>query len=298
MKQSNMTKIEESLHQAHESIVDYFAKSSKQVFNEKDLYTVFAEEREKWLIPHWAGPVRFVEFLTATSILKVAEIASEEYSSKRRYIGEKASAYDVAMSLAKGGYFSHGTAVFLHGLNDQISKTLYVNREQSVKPSRTQELTQERVNLAFSHGQRSSKYVFKHETHRIVLLSGKNTNRLGVIAVKGPSGEHLETTDIARTLVDIVVRSGYAGGVRLVQSAYEGALGRVSGREILITLQKLNYIYPYHQSIGFLLQRAGYSDADIEPFEKLQMNLDFYLIHGMREREYDVRWRLFYPKGL
>jgi predicted transcriptional regulator of viral defense system len=136
------------------------------------------------------------------------------------------------------------------------------------------------------------------DSDRIVLLSGKSTGRLDVIRIDGVAGPSSDVTSIRRTLVDVVVRPGYAGGITQVLEAYRGAKGRVSGESLLLILKKMNFVYPYHQAIGFLLEKADYPEADIAPFRQIDMDFDFYLIHGMREREYDHRWRLFYPKGL
>jgi len=83
-----------------------------------------------------------------------------------------------------------------------------------------------------------------------------------------------------------------------VLDAFRGAKGRARIPVIVSTLKKLGYVYPYHQSIGFLLERAGFDPNKLEPLRALGMNFDFYLVHGMREKDYDPKWRLFFPNGL
>ena len=67
---------------------------------------------------------------------------------------------------------------------------------------------------------------------------------------------------------------------------------------LVATLKQLGYVYPYHQAIGFLLERAGVEPARLEPLRALGLHFDFHLVHGMRERDYHAGWRLFHPKGL
>ena len=190
--------------------------------------------------------------------------------------------------------------MFLHGLNDQIPKTLYVNKEQSEKPSPKGELSQEAIDRAFFSKQRRSRYVFVWGDTSIVVLSGKHTNRLEVGTATGPGGETLEVTTVARTLVDIAVRPDYAGGVYQVLAAYEGARERVSVNALLAVLKKLDYRYPYHQVVGFYLTRAGYDPAKVARLKSLGLHFDFYLDYAIpaKNRLYDTEWRLFFPKGL
>ena len=113
----------------------------------------------------------------------------------------------------------------------------------------------------------------------------------------GPQRESLQVTDIARTLIDIVVRPAYAGGIVQVLEAYRGARGRVEASEIVRRLEALDYLYPYHQAIGFLMDRAGFSAAEFEKLRRLGTRFDFYLTYGMKQTTHDDKWRLYIPKG-
>mgnify|MGYP000533613284 CR=1 FL=1 len=63
-------------------------------------------------------------------------------------------------------------------------------------------------------------------------------------------------------------------------------------------LRTLNFTYPYHQAIGFYLERAGdYSDSQINLIRQFPIEFDFYLTYQMKNPDYNERWRLFIPKG-
>jgi hypothetical protein len=64
-------------------------------------------------------------------------------------------------------------------------------------------------------------------------------------------------------------------------------------------IESMEFAYPYHQAIGFLLERSGaYSNAQIQLFEAIPKQFNFWLLHEIDEPLYSERWRLFYPASL
>jgi transcriptional regulator with AbiEi antitoxin domain of type IV toxin-antitoxin system len=184
----------------------------------------------------------------------------------------------------------------LHGL-EAPATTIYVNKEQGPKPT-PEGITQEGIDRAFKSAQRRSNYIFRYGGSRFVLISGKDTGKAGVVRSKGPQGEAINATDLERTLIDIVVRPAYAGGLKQVFSVYKEVASRIDVDHMVELLQKLDYAYPYHQSIGFLLQRAGRPERDCERVKDFGLEFDFYLDYGLKRPAYDRNWRLYYPSLL
>ena len=83
------------------------------------------------------------------------------------------------------------------------------------------------------------------------------TNNLGVIFFKDREGGSIPTTNIERTLIDIAVRPVYSGGVFEVLKAYKMAKDKVSINKLAAYLKKIGYVYPYHQVVGFYLEKSG-----------------------------------------
>lgn len=224
-------------------------------------------------------------------------LKSADYAPFRRYAVGPPSPFELGLSLRGGSYLSHAAAVFLLGLNDQLPKTLYVNKEQTPKPVPSTPLAQDRIDRAFRASPRRSNYVYRFGETQFVLLSGKNTRDFGVEERNGPNGEPLRVTGLERTLVDIAVRPTYSGGVFQVLEAYRTAAGRLSIARILEVLDRLDYVYPYHQVVGYYLERAGLPEAETKLFRDRGLAWDFYLTHGLRDTEYVPAWRLHVPRG-
>lgn len=285
------------------TVLDYFQHLPRTVFRLADLTGILEENRETWRLAAATTTNRFAQFLMDEGELREVTLQSEHYLNAKvhRYTWGEPSPYELALSLKKSAYLCHATAVFLHGLTDLMPKTIFVNLEQSQKPPPSGNLSPTSLKAAFSRKQRQSKLSYRYNEWTFAIISGKNTNGLGVITLQGPTGEELRTTDIERTLIDIVVRPSYAGGIFKVIEAYQTAREKVSVERLARILQELNYIYPYHQAIGFLMERAGYSSHQYAKLKNekdgFPLEHDFYLTHGMIRPEYDSSWRLFYPTG-
>ena len=138
--------------------------------------------------------------------------------------------------------------------------------------------------------------MFTYGDSQVVLLHGKNTGRLEVSTIEYGE-EQLPVTKLERTLIDITVRPAYGGGVYQVLQAYRNAKDRISIATLMATLAKLDYTYPYHQAIGFYMQKAGYTSKSLDRLKTLGIQFNFYLAHDIRDSLFDPEWRLFYPKG-
>jgi predicted transcriptional regulator of viral defense system len=237
------------------------------------------------------------DILEETGIIQRKILRSDDY----RDIGRisvpslNPTPYHYAVSLRGEAYLSHSSAVHLLGLTQQQPKIIYANKEQSKKPQSEGILSQESIDRAFSRPQRRSKYVFRIDGFQIVLLSGKSTGRAGVInnEITG-----LPITCLERTLIDITVRPRYAGGVFQVFQAFKEAVNEIDTTKMLSLLSTIDHRYPYHQALGFYLERAGANSDILNQLKGMGLNFDFYLDYSMADPNFDKSWRVFYPLGI
>jgi hypothetical protein len=284
---------------AKKDIFGLFESSNSKVFSSTQIAEILNQQRAFWRLAERTSAGEFINFLQRQGNLKPHEFKALKYDRTIiRYSWGEASIHELAQSLQPRGYLSHATAVGLHGLTDLIPRTFYLNVEQSPKKPPKGNLTQRGIDQAFSRKQRQSNMTYDHDDWSVTIINGKNTNALGVETLNGPSNEQLRVTNLERTLIDIAVRPSYAGGIFQVLEAYKGARERISTNRLVATLKKLDYVYPYNQAIGFLMDRAGYGDQRTSLLRRQSLDYDFYLTHGIQDRKYSVDWRIFYPGSM
>ena len=281
---------------ASPDIFKIIKNSNPEILRKSDLARLLEQNRIFWRLTATTTVNSFITFLLKEKILQKHEFL---FPNRReiRYTKSAVSIYELLLTLKKNTYFSHYTAIYLNNLTEQIPKAIYLNSEQNPKPTNGTLLQQDRIDFAFRQNVRTSKYKAVYKDYTIFLLNGKHTNNLGVFEMKGENGETISVTNLERTLLDITVRPVYSGGVFEVLKAYRMARGRISVNKMAAMLKRINFVYPYHQAVGFYLEKAGYNETQVDIFRKIERNYDFYLVHKMGDMDYSNNWRLFFPKG-
>jgi hypothetical protein len=288
-----------SEHSARKGIAATLDALERRVFSTQDLTKLFQRHRKEWGILASIGSQTFIDLLERELSLKRVVLKGPTHQQEfLRYLWREPAPLEVAGSLRSTAYLCHSSAVFAHGLADEQPGVLYVNSEQSEKPKSPGKLTQEGIDRAFRGKQRESSFAFEYGASKIILLSGKHTENLEVQNLALSNSIKVRVTEIERTLIDITVRPTYAGGVFQVLNTYRRARNMASIPKLINTLKKLDYVYPYHQAIGFYLDRSGYPRKLTSRLKDLGLDLDFYLAHNMGHKQYDDGWRIYHPKGI
>lgn len=290
---AEIKKIQEALPQIEDDLSAYEVK----IFTRTDIEQIFSENRESWGLNKKTSVKSFIDFMGSNGL---SEVRFEFPSRKEtRYLWGDVSPFELAQSLKPNAYLTHRGAMVIHGLTADLPDVIYLNQEQTKQHPRSNTLTQEGIDRAFQNKQRLSNEVATHGGLTVCVVHGQKTAGLGVVEVEGQNGERLRVTDVERTLIDITVRPAYAGGASAVLEAYRRARGKVSVSKLVETLREMNYVYPYHQAVGFYLDRAGvYEESELRLLEEIPMEFDFYLENRVEDPGYSERWRVHYPKGL
>jgi len=285
-----------SLEKAKSEIAHFFELGQKDVFDIREMSNILLFNRDKWKIAKSTSFKRFISFITTQKVLAQADFAfpNRRY---RRFLSHSPSILSILSTLDSRAYFSHYTSMHIHELTEQIPKTIFLNIEQSPKKMGLINLSQERIDNAFRLPWRVSKNIAKYQDYTVFILNGKFTDNLGTIKYKEKDGAEITFTDLERTLIDIAVRPVYAGGVFEVLKAYRASVKNVDIKKIISYLEILKYIYPYHQVVGFFLEKSGFPGSEIKDLERLGLVYDFYITHEMRNMAYSKKWRLYYPEG-
>ncbi|MBN1588885.1 MAG: hypothetical protein JW888_05165 [Pirellulales bacterium] len=289
-----------------DAVRETFDTLGQRVFSPIELRKIVKGNRDRWFtddekVDTWPVESRNIASIVATlgahGVLNKVDLPFPHRKYNRFTCGDVDS-LELLQSVDSNAYFCHYTAMYLHGLTTQIPKVVYLNVEQA-GTGRQAKLSQEAIDRAFRVKCRLSSNMIELGGQRVFKLNGRNTGKLGVVdlSVEGVQSP-LRITNIERTLIDATVRPVYAGGVGQVAEAYGAAAGRVSVNKMAAYLKKLAFNYPYHQAVGFYLERTGACKASqIELLREFPMEFDFYLTYEMRDPDYNERWRLFIPKG-
>jgi len=283
---------------AKKDIISFFDNLPSPILTYSSISKILSQQREFWRLPINLSARAFIDLLLGIKLKK--HNFNFPHRKVIKYSWGETSIYNIFLALAENSYFTHYTAMYLHNLTDQIPKTIYVNFEQSLKKrSKKASLVQGRIDFAFSRPQRETNNIAKYGNYNVCLLNGQFTDKAGVVEISTDEGRNLSVTNIERTLIDITVRPSYSGGVYETLNAFVRAKNRVSINKLTAILKNLDFIYPYHQAIGFYLERAGvYKKEQLDLLKNFDIKYNFYLTRQIKEKAFSDTWKIYYPKEL
>lgn len=272
------------------------------VFSRKDISMILKDNRENWRLAMNTNLSKFIAYLREKSKLQQVRFKFP-HRDVLGYTWGEVDTLLVLMRLIDNSFYSHYTAMRIHGLTEQIPKTIYISVEKNLPTQNLVKLSQEAIDSAFQKQPRVTQNIVElpNSEGRIAFLQSAYHEKIGIegmrIVTTTPEGILIRCTNLERTMIDIAIRPFYAGGVAEVMKAFENAKGLLKVNKMSAMLKKMKFLYPYHQVIGYYLEKAGYKSTLVDIFRDQPMDYDFYLAHGMTHTTYCQEWRLFVPQG-
>ena len=287
----------ESFLRAKDDIKTLFEQAPHLSYTRNDLIDIFDRYRLEWNIAAYRNYKHFLSFHEANDILHKEKLIHQSSGSvKQLWNKSHATHFQKGLTIKKDGYLSNFSAMQIHQITLQIPKTIFVSFDQyGSYNTDTIHLEQAAVDKAFSKPQRMTTEIYKSEedSYRYTFLQKKtNSIDVGVKTIK-----KIRVTDLERTLIDIAVRPAYSGGVFEVLEAFKNALKDVDLNILDHYLNQLDYIYPYHQLIGFYLEKAGCNNKLLSLFLDKKTDINFYLTYNMSKTKLNEKWGIYFPMG-
>lgn len=279
---------------AADAILTYFRDAPQKAYTDYSLRKTVNEIRSSWGFSKSTKTKAILRFLLEKGIFQKKSIKGGDGSVKQIYIVPGFDNLTLFTALKKNAYFTHFTAMHLNGLTQQIPKTHYLNHEHSISFDKGN-LDQQSIDNAFDKPQRVSTTSYSIGGNKVFLINGKQARRIGVIS-RNSENQSFDFTDMERTLIDIAIRPAYSGGVFEVLNAYMAAKNSLDVSKLKGYYDELDYAYPYHQVIGFYLDKAGYGNSVTDHF-RYDIKHNFYLTYNIQKKVFDENWKLYYPLG-
>ena len=290
---------------AKPDIVKTFSQGAR-VLRVHDLARIFHQSRDFWRLTKSSSLRTFTAFMVEKTELKAVRFAFPQREVSG-YTWGNVPLLETLLGLVDRSYYSHYTAIRIHGLTEQVPKTIYLSQEKSsgsaFEKDESEIYEQGAIDAAFKRPPRVSnnEVELPQDQVRAVMLSSAYQAGLGItegeVNYGGNRPLKLRYTNLERTMIDIVVRPFYAGGISEVAKAFENAKDQLSVNTMAAMLKRMRFGYPYHQAVGYYLERAGYKVTLLDLFRKQPMERDFYLTHGAGKTVYNHHWRLHVSDG-
>jgi len=286
----------ESFELAKNKITSCLLKNKIGAYTSADIGKIFNKKRDEWEIASYRTLKHFMQFIENNKILELVKLKHlTKGNEKHVFIVPGTNKFNIAQTIKKSGYLSYFSALQIHQLTLQNPKSVYISFDQYGAYENADFLLQEAVDNAFSKPQRQTTEIYKSKIDDIrYTFIQKKTDSL-LVGIAG--NDSIYYTDLERTLIDIVIRPAYSGGVFEVLEAFIYAKEKVDLNVLIQYLDQLNYVYPYYQVIGFYLDKAGYDLKETNLFLDRKTDLKFYLTYNISNKKFDEKWNLYYPNG-
>lgn len=258
-------------------------------------------------ITRYKSANKLINNLQRESVLKTYTLTARNGKNITLYCSrplEKLNPYELAKAMFPDGYFCNLSSIYYHSLTNQVPSSVYICHETISAQRKTYatNINNSILRSALIKPHRYTNYVFDFNQYEIVVVDRVKNSGFGVVELHTLSAflpEHSRITCIERALIDAVVSPHYNGGIVSVYAYFKNAQRKLSISRIVEIYKQLDLIYPYSQSIGFLLDRTGMAKHASVIYREFPPEYTFFIDHDAKSSwSYDEKWKLYYPVGL
>lgn len=215
--------------------------------------------------------------------------------------------YELIGAFGENIYACYFTALYFNELSKQVPETFYLAIPKKAKNRKSASdykgLDFEVVRDVFIKKPKELAVSFRLKDAQYVFVERDVIHSIGVVKqeiIQDDRRIAFAVTDIARTLIDCAIAPHRSGGINAVIEAFRLAGGRLDIGKLYYYYSSQQFIYPYWQRIGYLLEKSGF--RELANKWELLFNMEkqrFFLMHEYRSSwKFDERWKLYHPHGL
>ncbi len=290
---------------------------------------MFSKSIRKKLSEHFSAPVRYkhlqghaeriigqtrysivnnlIRDLLENGVVNACKLTAKDGKTVTLYCShklDKLNPYVIAQAMFPKEYFCNLTSIYYHSLTNQVPKAIYICYEKKpAKRKRVNTVNNNELRRAFIKPHRHTNHMYTLNDYKVIVVERRaRISGSGVVESQPPDTLLPNTsrvTCIERALIDAVVSPQYNGGIVSVYTYFRNARGMLNMARLINIYRQLDFVYPYSQSIGFLLDRAGMSKHASVIYKKFPPEHSFFVDHNAKTSwVYNEKWKLYYPVGL
>ncbi len=290
---------------------------------------MFSKSIRRKLIEHFSAPVRYkhlrehaeciieqtrysitgtlIRDLLENGVVNACKLTAKDGKAVTLYCShkfDKLNPYEIAQAMFPKEYFGNLTSIYYHSLTNQVPKAIYICYEK--KPAirkKVNTVNNNELRRSFIKPHRHTKHVYTFDNYEIIVVERRSSISGSGVGESHPPSTLLpnasRVTCIERALIDAVVSPQYNGGIVSVYTYFRNARNRLNMAKLVKIYKQLDFVYPYSQSIGFLLDKAGMPKYASVIYNNFAPERSFYVDHDAKTTWiYDEKWKLYYPAGL
>lgn len=262
----------------------------KKMYSLRELNEVLTHLKTKKLIAQNISGRSFFNMLQNRLELKTYSISSEKINKVRYTLYSDINVYDFVATFEKQGFFSMSTSLNIQGLSNEKNEFVFFSKELTPKYyNKNNEIHQEDIDQAYEKEYRYTSSIATYKNNHVIYLTPKHTGRFEVVRYN-----EYYVSSVHRAFVEMIIHVQYFKSFETVIEIFKPLKNRLDVKRIFKVLEIFDLIYPYHQLIGFSLEKVGFYKNDLDLFKKQVSDLKFYTQKSKIKYTFDSYWNIYY----